>query len=83
MAHFLTSAIAIRDKIMSLLMDQISRFEFQDWLAGAMWNIEQPADPDAADPSPLLDHRHGGACSAGCSAASWAASSVCGRPPRR
>lgn len=47
MAHSLTSAI--RDHIAALLTDQISLFEFQDWLVGATWDIEQHADPDATD----------------------------------
>jgi hypothetical protein len=32
-----------------LLADQISLFDFQDWLVGATWDIEQHADPDATD----------------------------------
>lgn len=47
MADSLTTSI--RDQIVALLTDQISQFEFQDWLVGATWNIEQHADPDAAD----------------------------------
>ncbi len=45
MAHSLTPAI--RDHIVALLTDQITLFEFQDWLVGATWDVEQHADPDA------------------------------------
>lgn len=38
---------SIRGHIAALLSDQISLFEFQDWLVGATWVIEQHADADA------------------------------------
>lgn len=47
MAPSLSSSI--RDQITALLDDQISLFDFQDWLVGATWDVEQHADPDAAD----------------------------------
>ena len=47
MPQSLTSSI--RDQILALLSDQISLLEFQDWLVGATWDVEQHADPDAAD----------------------------------
>jgi hypothetical protein len=47
MAHSLS--FAIRDHIVALLADQISLFEFQDWLVGATWDIEQHADSEATD----------------------------------
>ncbi|MGH2616902.1 MAG: hypothetical protein ACRDJC_16845 [Thermomicrobiales bacterium] len=47
MANSPTSAI--RDQIIALLTDEISLAEFQDWLVGATWDVEQHADPDAAD----------------------------------
>jgi hypothetical protein len=47
MAHSLSSSI--RDRIAALLADQISLFEFQDWLVGTTWDIEQHADPDTID----------------------------------
>ncbi len=40
---------AIRDQITALLIDEISLFEFQDWLVGATWDVEQHGDPDATD----------------------------------
>ena len=40
---------AIRDQIIALLTDDISLLEFQDWLVGATWDIEQHDDPDATD----------------------------------
>jgi hypothetical protein len=47
MAHSLTSSI--RDHIAALQTDQISLAEFQDWLVGATWDIEQHDDPEATD----------------------------------
>jgi hypothetical protein len=47
MAHSLTSAI--RDTSTALLTDQISLFEFQDWLVGTTRDIEQHADSEATD----------------------------------
>lgn len=47
MAHSLSTSI--RDQIVALLADQTSLLEFQDWLVGATWDIEQHADPEAAD----------------------------------
>ena len=47
MAYSLTSSI--RDQTTALLTDQVSLPEFQDWLVGAAWDIEQHDDPEAAD----------------------------------
>ena len=40
---------SIRDLIAALLADELSLFEFQDWLVGATGDVERHADPDAAD----------------------------------
>jgi hypothetical protein len=47
MADSLTSSIHCR--IVTLLADQISLFDFQDWLVGATWDVEQHADSEATD----------------------------------
>ena len=47
MANSLTPVL--RDQIIALLADDVSLLEFQDWLVGATWDVEQHADPEAAD----------------------------------
>ena len=47
MAQSLTSSI--HDHIAALLSDEISLYEFQDWLVVATWDIERHADPAATD----------------------------------
>lgn len=39
MTNSLTSSL--RDQITAVLADQISLLEFQDWLVGATWDVEQ------------------------------------------
>jgi hypothetical protein len=47
MSHSLT--FAIRDRIIALLAGEISLPEFQDWLVGAKWDVEEIGDPEAID----------------------------------
>ena len=45
----LALSASIRDQITALLADRISLLAFQDWLVGATWDVEQHADPQAAE----------------------------------
>ncbi len=42
-------ALAIQDQAISFLTGEISLPDFQDWLVGATWNVEERGEPHATD----------------------------------
>jgi hypothetical protein len=42
-------SLALRDHVIAFLAGEIALPDFQDWLVGATWDVEEQGDPRAVD----------------------------------